>query len=219
MTCGYYQTQEPGGQMDTVFNLSCLEVRTLMRQDSTLAQLIQRVGSCAIQFRDNRFESLTHVIIGQQLSTRAAQSIYQRVQALCKDVSPEAILSLTPAALKDAGLSRAKIQSITGLSQAVLEGSLVLEELDSLADSHIIQELSKIKGIGPWTAEMFLIFSMRRPNVLSFKDRGIQRSIAWLFDMPSCSKSLLQKCQEQWTPYNSVASFFLWSAIDQGLVG
>ncbi len=200
------------------FDLFVPEVQALMARDRTLALLIEQVGSCSVRFETNHFEALIRIIVGQQLSTRAANAIYQRICCRFKDINPEAILSLTTDEFKQAGLSSPKIHYVRKLSEAIIAGTVALDGMDSQSDNQIIQELIKIKGVGTWTAEMFLVFALRRPDVLSFQDRGLQKGIGWLFGVNSCSPTLLQQCQKLWTPYNSVASFFLWAAVDNGII-
>jgi DNA-3-methyladenine glycosylase II len=194
-------------------------VQALSITDEVISKLIKKIGNLDIALRKNYFESLVMSIIGQQLSSKAAGTIRSRVKMLCPDISPQQLRAISMEQLRSAGVSRAKITYIHDLCDKMTAGEIVFGELDKLNNDAVIKTLTKVKGIGKWTAEMFLIFSLGRTNVLSFADAGLQRAAKWLYDIPyrPDGKYLEQK-GDLWSPYQSIASLYLWEAIDCGFV-
>ena len=156
-------------------------IQTLCSADPTLALLINRVGDYSLPLRTDYFASLVRSIIGQQLSVKVAQTIWHRFQSLYHDMTPAAIGSIPETDLKKVGLSRTKAIYIQDLSRKIATGAINLTEIDNLPDEEVIRRLIQIKGIGVWTAEMFLIFSLGRLDVLSLGDLGLKRAIQWLY--------------------------------------
>lgn len=195
-------------------------VETLCSKDERLNKLIQLIGDLKIEVRDNYFESLIMSIIGQQLSSKAASTIRERMVLLCnRAISPDKILSLTEDELRGAGLSRAKIGYIKELAEKVRSQQLILTDFNNLENSEVITLLTGVKGIGRWTAEMFLIFSLARTDVMSYADAGLQRAARWLYDLPLLPKyNYLEQLDPLWYPYQSIASLYLWESIDRGFV-
>lgn len=195
-------------------------VQKLGQADPRLGKLISIIGGITIPLRENSFEALTKSIIGQQLSVKAAQTIYDRVEALCHEVNPESILSIEDTELRKAGVSKAKIAYIKDLSEKVLSKEMDLESLDLFGNDTVITLLTHIKGIGKWTAEMFLIFSLGRMDVLSLGDVGLQRSAKWLYilDKNEDGKKCLKEKSSFWFPYYTIASLYLWEAVNKGYV-
>jgi DNA-3-methyladenine glycosylase II len=181
--------------------------RTLMRRDPVLARLIKRYGPCGIRTgrETDIFCGLLEAIVSQQLSTRAAATIYGRVRALIPDggdPTPEALLPLSDEALRGAGLSRQKTGYMRDLSRKVLDGSVDIGGLCAMGDEQIVGELTKIKGIGRWTVEMILIFRLTRPDVLPVGDLGIVKAIHQAYGLrkaPDAARML--KLGESWRPY------------------
>lgn len=139
---------------------------------------------------------------------------------LCnRAISPDKILSLTEDELRGAGLSRAKIGYIKELAEKVRSQQLILTDFNNLENSEVITLLTGVKGIGRWTAEMFLIFSLARTDVMSYADAGLQRAARWLYDLPLLPKyNYLEQFDPLWYPYQSIASLYLWESIDRGFV-
>ena len=201
-------------------NLSQIKTE-LARRDEKLDVLFRLVGDVAFAPRGRPFESLVLSVIGQQLSTKAAATIRKRVRELCGggEITPEAILSLEFSRLREAGVSAAKIACILDLAGKVKNGQIGLDTLDALDNRQIIDQLTQVKGIGRWTAEMFLIFSLGRPNVLSAGDFGLQRAVKWLYQMEErADGKYLQQHGDRGDPWQSVVSLHLWQAIDLGFV-
>ncbi len=196
------------------------EVQKIRQADPRLGQLISKIGDLTIPLRDNRFEALVKSIIGQQLSVKAAETIFTRVEALCKRIEPESIIRIEETELRAAGLSKPKISYIKDLSEKVMSKEADLYHLDQFGNDTIIQLMTPIKGIGKWTAEMFLLFSLGRMDVLSLGDVGLQRSAKWLYNLgkQEDGKKCLEKKASLWFPYYTVASLYLWEAVNKGYV-
>jgi len=194
--------------------------RLLMRRDPVLATLIRGRGPCGLADaqRADPFEALIRAIVNQQLSTKAAATIYRRILALFGDgtvPAPGQVLAASDAALRGAGLSRQKTGYLRDLCARVLDGRLDFRSLDRLDDEAVIEALTAVKGIGRWSAEMFLMFRLQRPDVLPVGDAGIVRAIqrAYRLRKPP-SPARMGKIAEPWRPYRSVACWYLWLSLD-----
>jgi DNA-3-methyladenine glycosylase II len=192
--------------------------RYLARRDPVMRDLMRRHGPCGLAARQHSdpFRALLQAIVSQQLSTKAAATIGARVTALCGGVpTPEAIDALTDAQLRAAGLSGQKTSYLRDLSRRVLDRSLVLSEVETLDDEAVIASLTAVKGIGRWTAEMFLIFRLHRPDVFPVGDLGIVKAVQQSYGLrklPGATR--LAKLGEQWKPYRSVACWYLWASLN-----
>ena len=194
--------------------------RVLMRRDPVLAPIIKKYGACGIKTgrESDIFCGLVEAIVSQQLSTRAAATIYKRVRALLPGdgtPTPEGLLPLSDEALRGAGLSRQKLGYMRDLSRKMLDGSINVAELQGLSDEEIVGELTKIKGIGRWTVEMLLIFRLTRPDVFPAGDLGIVKAVQKAYNLrktPDVKR--LQAIAERWRPYRSVASWYLWASLE-----
>jgi DNA-3-methyladenine glycosylase II len=192
--------------------------RHLEAADNRLAAVIKKHGPCTIAPAvDNPFHALASSIISQQLSARAARAIKGRLFGLLGrgHFTPDGILKISAKRARSAGLSRAKIDSIRGLALAVRGGGLDLPSLAKGEDEDIITELVSFPGIGRWTAEMFLIFGIGRPDVLSVHDAGLKRGFKVIYnlaDTPSPEEMI--SIGNPWRPYRSVASWYLWRVVD-----
>jgi DNA-3-methyladenine glycosylase II len=178
--------------------------------------LIDRVGPCTLRPRRDRFGTLVRAIIGQQISSRAAASIDARLRAAAGTPhAPEALLALGEAGIRGAGLSGVKARYVLNLSEAVAAGRIPLGRIGRYNDAEIIARLTTVKGIGTWTAEMFLIFSLNRPDVLPVGDLGVRvglRDHHGLDHLPIPSECVA--LAEPWRPFRTVAMWYLWKAID-----
>jgi len=183
------------------------EAEEFLKKDKYIFPLIQKWGSCTIKpiKKSLYFVDLVEAITNQQLSGKAASTIFGRVKALCKgDFSPESILNLSEAELRGAGLSFAKIKYVKDLASKVKSDELQIHKLDKLSDEEVIKELVVVKGIGQWTAEMFLMFALARPDVFPKDDLGINKAM----------KKLKPKNSDRWKPYRTVASWYLWRSLE-----
>lgn len=168
------------------------------------------------QPRADYFYQLCRAIVGQQLSTKAAATIWGRFIQLLPDqkITPEQLLQFQPDDLRQVGLSRAKVTYTQSLANAVQTGQLKLDQLDQLSDQEVIAQLTQVKGIGTWTAEMFLMFTLARPNIFSVKDLGLKRAIEKLYQVTNPTAEQLEQISLKWSPYRSYAAFALWYSLD-----
>jgi DNA-3-methyladenine glycosylase II len=194
--------------------------RALMRRDPVLAAIIRRHGPCALgAVRDHfdHFAMLVRAIVFQQLSTKAATTIHTRLMACLPGgtPSPAGLVSLTDAQLRAAGISRQKAAYLRDLGAKVSGGAVPLEAIDTLNDEEVITALTQVKGIGRWTAEMFLIFRLQRPDVLPLTDLGIINAIQKAYRLRKTpTPARMRQLGEAWRPYRSVASWYLWRSLD-----
>ncbi|RXT01548.1 DNA-3-methyladenine glycosylase 2 family protein [Ammoniphilus sp. CFH 90114] len=196
------------------------KVQRIAQADARLGQLIAVIGDLTIPLRVDPFDSLVMSIIGQLLSVKAAGTIYTRFVDLCKVVAPESILLMEDTEFRAAGLSRSKTSYIKDLSSKVISKEVDLYQLDQFSNETVIRILTSVKGVGKWTAEMFLIFSLGRLDVLSLGDVGLQRSAKWLYnlDKHEDGKACLERKASLWFPYYTIASLYLWEAVNMGYV-
>jgi DNA-3-methyladenine glycosylase II len=199
--------------------------KALAASDPTMAALMARIGKIDLATRlarrkeerpNDAYGALLRAIVGQQLSTKAARTIYGRVLDLFdgSTPSPEQLLEADQADLRGAGLSGRKVEYVRDLASHVIEGELELERLDQLEDEEVIEEIVAVRGLGVWTAEMFLMFHLERPDVLSGGDLGIRKAVQieyGLDEMPPPAKVL--EIGEPWRPHRSLASLYLWESL------
>ncbi|HSL19905.1 MAG TPA: DNA-3-methyladenine glycosylase [Vicinamibacterales bacterium] len=193
--------------------------RLLARRDPVIRDLIRRYGPCGMADaqRPDHFAAIVKSITAQQLSVKAAKTIYQRIAALCPDCAPTpgALACVTDEQLRAAGLSRQKIVYVRDLSAKVLDGTLPLDALDAMDDEAAIEAITRVKGLGRWSAEMFLMFRLHRPDVMPVDDLGIVNAMtrAYRLRKKPKPKRLLQ-ISEAWRPYRSVACWYLWRSLE-----
>jgi DNA-3-methyladenine glycosylase II len=184
--------------------------------DEVLSAIMARVGPYRITYREPTFQALARAIVFQQLSTKAANTIYGRLEECAGGtVTPEAIQNLSLGEMRRAGLSKQKIGYIRDLAEHTLSGKVDFDGLHRMSDEEVIEVLTDIKGIGEWTAHMFLIFALRRPNVLAIGDLGIRTAVQRAYrkrKLPSPKQ--LEKIAESWHPYRSVACWYLWRSLE-----
>jgi DNA-3-methyladenine glycosylase II len=193
--------------------------RLLLRRDPVLAALIRKHGPCGLAAaqRTDHFSALVRAIVGQQLSTKAAATIHGRLMALVGEAppTPAAIGRLPDDKLRAAGLSRQKTAYLRDLCAKVATCDVRLELLERMTDDDVIAELTKVKGVGRWTAEMFLMFRLHRPDVLPVGDLGIVNAVRNVYRLrKKPSPQRIMKLGEAWRPYRSVASWYLWRSLD-----
>ena len=189
--------------------------RHLSQSDAIMAQLVATHGACSFAHRtDEPFSTLVRSIISQQLSAKVANTIESRITALVPaPFDPERMLAVPIETLREAGLSSRKATYIHALAERLLSGRLDFDELVALSDEAVITALTDLPGIGRWTAEMFLIFGLKRMDVLALGDSGLCRSARMLY--PDVQQdSILEAVSEPWRPYRSVASWYLWKHLD-----
>jgi DNA-3-methyladenine glycosylase II len=199
-------------------------IEYLTQKDLKLASIIRSIGDYSIKMRSDPFESLIQSIIYQQLSGKAANAIYNRFlnHYECAIPTPQQIVSTPSETLRDKiGLSFKKIEYIKDLSSRISDGRLNLSLLSGMTDDEIISELIKVKGIGRWTAEMFLIFCLGREDVMPIGDLGIRKAIQILYSLPQLpTPSSMLAISLPWKPYRSIATWYLWKSLDNfGSIG
>ena len=192
--------------------------RLLMRRDPILREAIRTIGPClmADRQRKDHLTALCGAIVSQQLSTKAAATIFGRFQALFPDgqIAVDGIRALTDPQLRGVGFSSQKIGYLRDLCIRIGDATLELDALDALPDEEVIRELTAVKGFGRWTAEMFLMFRLHRPDVLPAGDLGIMNAIQRLYRLRKRPKpERILKMGEAWKPYRSVASWYLWQTL------
>ncbi|HTT63850.1 MAG TPA: hypothetical protein VMG35_18485 [Bryobacteraceae bacterium] len=192
-------------------------IRHLQAADPVLSGIIQRVGAYRIAFREPGFETLVKSIVYQQLSGRVAQVIFERLVAAVPGrlLTPAGILALRPARMRALGLSKQKTAYIRDLARLTRDGIVDFGKMPSLPDEEVIAELTKVKGVGLWTAHMFLIFALRRTNVLPSGDLGIRAAIRKAYGLAELPKpGEIEILGERWHPYCTVAAWYLWRSLE-----
>jgi len=188
----------------------------LKKSDPVLRAIIERVGPCRMEFDLPEFSSLAEAIVYQQLNGRAAVVIFNRFAALAGEpLTPEGILKLTDEQLRSVGLSKQKSSYLRDLAAKTAAGVLDFSGLHKLTDEEVIQHLTQVKGVGVWTAHMFLMFSMQRPDVLPTGDYGVQVAMRKHYKKRKLPKPKdMEKIAKAWAPYRSVACWYMWRSLD-----
>lgn len=194
-------------------------VQYLCKKDKRLAKVIEMVGPIQYTPHDeDAYSFLVHEIIEQMLSVKAGQKIFERLEELCSgNVSPEQIRNLSDEQIRSTGTSNAKVEYIRNITDAINDGTLDLGKLQQLSDKQVITTLTKIRGIGNWTAKMYLMFVLNRQDVLPFEDGAFLQVYRWMYKTQDCNKKAVQNKCKKWRPYSSVASRFCYRALDAGM--
>jgi DNA-3-methyladenine glycosylase II len=193
--------------------------RHLTRRDRVMKKLIPQFGEARLQSRGDAFTTLARSIVGHQISVKAAQSVWQRFAALVDGPStrlqPTSVLALPAPQMREAGLSARKIEYLKDLARHFDDGTVHVRQWQQMDDEAIIDELIAIRGIGRWTAEMFLIFYLLRPNVLPLDDVGLLRGISLsYFSGEPVSRAEAREVGDAWAPFRSVATWYIWRSLD-----
>lgn len=186
------------------------EINFLKSKDLALAGIIDEIGYIQREVIPDMFIALLNAIIGQQISTKAHVTIWARFQSLFVSVSPEQIHSLAAESIQACGISMKKAMYIKEIAGSVLDGRLDLTRLKTMDDTAVFARLNQIKGVGTWTAEMLMMFSMQRQDILSWGDLGIQRGLRMLHRHRKITPQLFAKYKRRYSPYSTIASFYLW---------
>ncbi len=187
----------------------------LVKKDRVMKRLIPQFPDTTLQTRGDAFSTLARSIVGQQISVKAAQTVWHRFDALPKKMTPENVLKLKVDDMRAAGLSARKVEYLVDLSIHFDAGTVSVKNWQAMDDDAIIAELVAIRGIGRWTAEMFLMFYLRRPNVLPLDDVGLINGISKnYFSGESVSRSDAREVAAAWAPYCSVATWYIWRSLD-----
>jgi DNA-3-methyladenine glycosylase II len=192
-------------------------INHLRKADPVLASIIERVGPYAMQYREPVFQTLVRSIVYQQLSGKAALTIFNRLLAAAKTepVTPEAILKLRPQKMRTLGLSQQKVTYIRELARMTRDGEIQFERLDKLEDADVVAHLTRVKGVGVWTVHMFLMFALRRPDVLPVGDLGVRMAMKKAYGLAELPTPVeMEKIAASWRPWSSVASWYLWRSLE-----
>ena len=190
--------------------------RTMSKKDSVLRKIIKKYNKSFLTTRNNPFFSLCRTIVGQQISTKAADSIWAKFEKKCKkNIRPKIILKIPSRRLKSAGLSRQKISYLKNIAKAFVSKSFVVKEIKKMSDEEAINYITKLKGLGVWSSEMFLIFNLNRPNIFPLKDIGLLRAISKNYKTTyPPSKKILEKISKIHYGYRTVFTWYMWRSID-----
>ena len=189
--------------------------RALMRRDAVLARIIRSYPRISLQRRGEPFRTLARSIVGQQISVKAAESVWNRVLAVAPDALPEQILKVRRTRLRKCGLSERKVEYIADLARHFSDGTIHARDWPDMDDEAVIAELVQVRGIGRWTAEMFLMFNLLRPDVLPLDDIGLQNAMKLhYFDGERATRDAMRAVAENWAPWRSVATWYLWRSLD-----
>ena len=191
------------------------ELEYLSERDPVLGEAIKQIGYLNTEIFSNMFLAIINAIIGQQISMKAQETIWNRIIERFSPVTPESISTINDNDLQQCGLSFRKVEYIKLVAKSVYDGSLDLDALKDLTDDEVAARLSKIKGVGVWTAEMLMIFSMNRMDVMSISDLAILRGLRMLYHHRKITPKLFAKYKRRYSPYASIASLYLW-AIAEG---
>jgi DNA-3-methyladenine glycosylase II len=190
--------------------------RHLAKQDKVLRQLIRKYPEADLKLRGDAFQALARAIVGQQISVKAAQSIWTRFEACVGKVKASNVVAKEAAELRACGFSGQKVSYVKDLARRFHEGEVKPRRWKAMADEAIIEELVAVKGIGRWTAEMFLMFHLVRPNVLPVGDLGLQRAMERNYNNGrALTRERMRRIGEPWSPYASVGSWYMWRSLEK----
>ena len=190
--------------------------RDLARRDAVLRKLVRRFPDAELRTRGDAFQTLARAIVGQQISVKAAQSIWGRFAACARVVKPADVVALDAVAMRACGLSAGKVAYIKDLAGHFHSGEIKPRRWPRMADEAIIEDLVRVKGIGRWSAEMFLLFYLMRPNVLPVGDLGLQRAMERAYNGGSpLTKDDMRRIAAPWAPWSSVGTWYMWRSLDE----
>ncbi len=193
-----------------IFAYTTVETAYLSERDPVLGAYISKTGMIAREVNPDVFASLVDSIVSQQISNKAADTVYRRLVALVGNITPQALYAADVAAIQQCGMTVRKAGYLKGVAEAALTGAVDFDALKTLPDAEIVKLLSSLSGVGVWTAEMLLLFSLQRPDVLSWGDLAIRRGIMALYGLTGLTKAEFELYRKRFSPYGSVASLYLW---------
>ncbi|EAE1300594.1 DNA-3-methyladenine glycosylase 2 family protein [Listeria monocytogenes] len=201
------------------YSLSDTKIKYLVRTDQRLERLITYIGPIEYKLESDGFKCLVKYIIGQQISDKARETIWQKFCLNLANITPRTLLSIDNQDLRTLGLSARKVDCIKTLAAEILSEQINFEQFSSLSNKEIVSCLTKIKGIGKWTAEMYLIFSLGRENVLSYGDGTIKRAIQWMYNLESLpSDGDLTEYFVSWEGQATIVALYFWKSVEVGLM-
>jgi DNA-3-methyladenine glycosylase II len=200
-----------------IFEYGPTEITYLKSRDKKLGAAIDEIGMIKREIIPDPFIALVSSIISQQISSKAAETVGSRLIKLLGNISPESIVQADLSEIQGCGMSKRKAGYIKGIADAAISGTVNFNTLHTLTDEEIIKKLSSLHGVGVWTAEMLLIFSLCRPDVVSYKDLAICRGMMNLYGLKELPKEMFMQYRKRYSPYGSVASLYLWALSVTGL--
>lgn len=205
--------------MEEYFNYGDKEIEYLKRRDKRLGEVIDRIGHIRRRVVPDLFAALVHSIVGQQISTKAQESIWRKIVGKFGDITPDNILAVTADELQAVGISYRKVEYICSAAEKIRSGEFDITALTTMSDAEVCERLASLRGIGVWSAEMLMLFSMQRPDILSFGDLAIHRGLRMIYHHRKIDRRLFEKYRRRFTPYGSVASLYLWAVAGGAIEG
>lgn len=194
----------------TIFRYGRTEIAHLKKRDKKMGAAIDEIGMIGREVTPDLFTALVASVAGQQISARAAETVWRRMEERFGAIAPQALAAASQEEIQQCGMSMRKAGYIRGIGEAVASGRLDLDVLRELPDNEVIIRLSALNGVGVWTAEMLLIFSMERPDVLSWGDLAIRRGMMRLYGRDTLDREVFERYRKRYSPYGSIASLYLW---------
>ena len=192
--------------------VSAGEWAVLKKKDAKISAVMEALGPLERDGYDDLFSGLVRAVIGQQISSQAEMTVWNRLVHGSAPITPERLSACSPEQLRSFGMSGRKAETILRAAEYFASGDLSVSALEKMSDIQIVQTLTQIKGIGVWTAEMLMIFALDRRNILSEKDFGIRRGLRMIYELPEITPEQFRQFREHFAPYNTAASFYLWAA-------
>ena len=205
--------------MEEYFNYGNKEIEYLRGRDKRLGEVIDRIGPIRRRVVPDLFAALVHSIVGQQISTKAQESIWRKVVGKFGEITPDNILAVTADELQAVGISYRKVEYIRSVAEKIRTGEFDITALTTMSDAEVCERLASLRGIGVWSAEMLMLFSMQRPDVLSFGDLAIHRGLRMVYHHRRIDRRLFEKYRRRFSPYGSVASLYLWAVAGGAIEG
>lgn len=194
-----------------IFEYGQKEIDYLKRKDKKLSVAIDKIGMIQREITPDPFTALVSSVVSQQISKKAAETVWNRLYTLLGNITPESITQIDLSEIQGCGMSERKAGYIKGIADAAITGIVDVNILHTLTDEEIIKKMSSLRGVGVWTAEMLLIFSLSRPDVVSYKDLAICRGMMNLYGLKELPKEKFERYRKEYSPYGSVASLYLWA--------
>ena len=194
-----------------IFKYGETEINYLKKKDKKLSEAIDRIGKIERRVIPDLFAALINSIIGQQISSKAAETVWNRFIDLVGEIKPETIIKTDMDEIQKCGMTVRKASYIKNIANSVYTGELDINGLLNLSDEDVIKKLSSLNGIGVWTAEMLMIFSMERPDIVSWGDLAIRRGMCNLYHLKELARTQFERYKKRYSPYGSVASLYLWA--------
>lgn len=203
--------------MERYFPYGEKEIAYLKGRDKRLAEIIDKIGMVKRRVIPDLFVALVHSIVGQQISTKAHETIWQKMVDALGEITPEKVFDLSPEALQAFGITFKKVDYIRAVARKIVSDEFDICALRTMSDAEVCSKLSELDGIGVWTAEMLMLHSLQRPDILSFDDLAVQRGLRMLYHHRKITRALFEKYRRRYSPYGSVACIYLW-AVSSGAV-